>query len=258
MPKTIDLLIKYFQGYEWTLLFAVVYVYTLIRAKKGGRISIVIGTVLFFVCIYNDLIYHSMSKVVESGVYYRFLWIIPVTIWIAYGLVRMFLDIPKWWIRIPFAVAVVCVMFTMDHTWLERDRATWSRPENVYLIPGEVMAISDVLTDEHPYGEKIRCVLPLGMTMQLRCVDASVECVIPRRDYLTMSGQSEKKYKQKELAFMIEKNERPDAQRLKELLDESETDYIVAYTDYDQGSYLESAGCEFMTRTGAYEVYRVR
>ena len=258
MTGTIDLLIKYFQGPQWLVLFIVVYIYTLIRAEKEGRITIIAGTALFFVCIYNDLIYSLMSKVVESGVYYRFIWIIPVTVWIAYGLVRMFLDLKKWWIRLPFAVAVLACLFVMDHTWLEPDRATIQRPENINLIPGEVMAISDVLTYEHPYGEKIRCVLPLGMTMQLRCVDPSVECVIPRRDYLKMTGQSKKPYKQKELAFMIEKNERPDADRLKELLEETETDYIVAYSDYFQGELFRQAGCELLKKTGAYEVYRVK
>ncbi len=258
MTETLDLLIKYFQGPQWLILFAAVYVYTLIRAGAKNRISILVGTVLFFVCIYNDIIYGWMSKLVESGVYYRFLWIIPVTIWIAWGLTSIFVDLKKWWLRIPFAVLALGCMIMMDHTWLEPDRATFSRPENVYLIPGEVLAISDVLTDEHPYGEKIRCVMPLGMTMQLRCVDPSVECVVPRRDFLRMTGQSEKPYKQKELAFMIEKNERPDAGRLKELLEETETDYIVAYSDYSQGGLLEQADCELLKKTGAYEVYRVK
>ncbi|MCR5098234.1 MAG: hypothetical protein K6B14_04725 [Lachnospiraceae bacterium] len=258
MTETIDLLIKYFQGYQWLILFAVVYAYSIFKAKKGGRISILVGTVLFFVFIYNDFIYEWMSQLVESGVYYRFLWIIPVTIWIAYGLVMIFLDLEKWWLRIPFVLAALACMFLMDHTWLEPDRGTWSRPENVSLIPGEVLDISDVLTDEHPYGEKIRCVLPLGMSMQLRCVDASVECVIPRRDYLKMNGQSTRPYKQKELAFMIEKNERPDVSRLKKLLDDTETDVIVAYSDYSQGDYLRQADCELIKKTGAYEVYRVK
>ncbi len=258
MMETADLLIKYFQGPQWLILFAVVYVYTLVRMKDKGRISLVIGTVMFFVCIYNDVIYSQMSKVVESGVYYRFLWIIPVTIWISVGLVRIFMDLKKWQLRIPFTVLALVCLVMMDHTWLEPDRATWSRPENVNLIPGEVMAISDVLSDEHPYGEKIRCVLPMGMSMQLRCVDASVECVIPRRDYLKMNKQSKKPYKQKELAFMIEKNKRPDEARLKELLEETETDYIVAFSDYGMEDYLGSAGCKRIAVTGAYEVYRVK
>ncbi len=258
MPDTIDLLIKYFQGYQWLALFAVVYIYTFIRAKSNVRISMLVGTAVFFIFIYNDVIYHLMSKVVESGVYYRFLWIIPVTIWMAYGLVRIFLDLPKWWLRIPFAAIAILCMFLMDHTWLEPDRATWSRPQNASLIPGEVADISDVLSEEHPYGEKIRCVMPLGMTMQLRCVDASVECVVPRRDYLTMSGQSDKKYKQEELAFFIEKNIRPPEEKLQDLLEETETDFVVAYTDYAQGDILSGAGCELIKQTGAYEVYRVK
>ncbi len=258
MTETLEILIKYFQGPQWLILFGLVYVYTIVKAKKGERISLIIGTLLFFLCIYNDFIYGAMSKVVESEVYYRFIWIIPVTVWIAYGLVGLFLDLKKIWLRVPFVVFALICLVSMDHTWLERDRGTWSRPENEYLMPGEVLAISEVLQNEHPWGEKIRCVLPLGMTMQLRCVDASVECVIPRRDYLKMSGQSKKPYKQKELAFMIEKNKRPDKEKLKQLLKESETDYIVAYTDYDMEDYLKSADCELIETTGAFEVYRVR
>ncbi len=257
MPETLDLLIKYFQGPQWLVLFVIVYIYSIIKSKRGERISIVLGTILFFVCVYNDVIYRQMSRVVESGVYYRFIWIIPVTIWISYGLIGIFLDLKKWWYRIPFILAAVLCMFLMDHTWLEKDRATLIRPANVYLIPDEVLEISDYLSDTHPFGEKIRVVLPVSLSTQLKCVDASVECVVPRRDYLTMYGQADKEYKQKELAFMIEKDERIDANELAKLLHDSESDYVVAYKNYDQGNYLKSAGCVPLFSTDNYELYGV-
>lgn len=257
MPFTLDLLIKYFQGWQWTALFAAVFVYTLLRAKKENKIYLITGAALFFVFIYNDLIYKIMSGagVVEAGVYYRFLWIVPFTIWIAYGLVRIFLDLKKWWLRIPFFIIMCVLMLTMDHTWIEKDRATWTRPENAYLIPNEVIAVSEALGQEHEAGEKIRCVMPSGMTMQLRCIDPAVECVIPRRDFLKMSGQENKKYKQKELLFFIEKNE--DPKDLKKLLQKADCDFVIAYTAFEQGDRLEASGCEFITGTGNYEIYRV-
>ena len=258
MPKTVDLLIKYFQGPQWLILFGVVLIYTLIRVKKPFGRALILGIGLFFVCVYNDFIYSMSSRFVEPGVYYRFIWILPITIWIACGLTGMFFDIKSVWLRTGFAAAVLLCMLFMDHTWLERDRATLSRPENEYLLPDEVLAVSEALESEHPYGEKIRCLIPMGLTMQLRCADASVECVVPRRDYLTMAGQSDKKYKQRKLAYMIEKNEKPKAESLKKLLDDSETDYIVAFAEYDQGSLFEAAGCQLIKKTGIYEVYKVR
>lgn len=122
-----------------------------------GALSFVI-MVLFACPVFTWLIYLCL----DSEIYYRFLWLLPVTIVIAYAGVKLILRMQG--VKRLVSLVAVCgiIIICGDYVY---DSPYISVAENAYHVPDTVKAICDEIQVE---GREVRAVFPAEMLQYVR------------------------------------------------------------------------------------------
>lgn len=150
------------------LLFGMALAVCIFLGKKQRKL-LVYPTVLVFVFFCNPLFYHYIGNKFLSGVYWRLLWMVPVTFLTAYGLTVLIYRFKKQAVRVLAAVlAVVCIAVTGRCMYNE---TTFTEAENLYKLPQAAIEVSDVMAAAG-IDWKVRVVVPnelLCYVRQYRC-----------------------------------------------------------------------------------------
>ncbi len=97
-----------------------------------------VAVLLFF---FNPLFYAVVGTKFLSGVYWRLLWMLPISFLIAYVLTRLAYKIRKNILRVlVVAVSCLCIAATGDRIFTEE---TYGEKENAYELPQAVIEICD-------------------------------------------------------------------------------------------------------------------
>ena len=203
-------------------------VFYLIFGEKEPSKKLVLGIVplvvaaLFACPLFAWVIYRWL----DSEIYYRLLWLLPVTIVIAYAGVRLILHVQG--VKRLAAVFGVCVaiMICGDYVY---DNPYFTVAENPYHVPDTVVAICDEIRVE---GREVRAVFPMEMIQYVRqytpyvCMAYGREMIVDRWNF-----QNEV-YDAYELGW-------PDEIVDAESLAEACRKYAVHYIIWDDDRYME-------------------
>lgn len=184
-------------------------------------------SVLVLIFFFNPFFYKYVGTRFLSGVYWRLLWMLPISFVIAYALTRLVAGIRREWLRAGVIVlACICIavsgqaIFTTD---------TYQEKENEYELPEAAIHISDYIMGRlQSWKETV--IVPNELLCSIRQYSTSV-CLLYGRNsggFISEIGEDEAK------VFAEMSSQTPDVALVTEIALEKDCRYIVFNTDFHQ------------------------
>lgn len=223
--------------------FLLAVVYLLIKEKrKHIRIVFVYVPIILLLLFFHPLFARIVYGFVGDEIYYRILWLMPITVVIAYAAVHLYGNI-KGRIRIAFAAAcAVLVMISGSYIY---SNPYFHKAENIYHMPQTVVDICGVIEVE---GREVMAVFPVEMIQYVRqyspvvCMPYGREQIVERWNYYNEM-------------YMVMEAEVVDVERLAVLAKECLCHYIILPQDQElKGSFYDYDYILFDTIDG-YHIY---
>lgn len=114
--------------------------------------------ILFFCPVW--LIYDKIRD--DSGILYRILWLVPMSVIVCYGLVQAVYMLPKRCRAVGFGIVILLIMISGKYVY---KNPFFSKAENSYHVPDVVVEICDELRIE---GREVRVCMPLELVQYTR------------------------------------------------------------------------------------------
>lgn len=174
--------ITLFQEYMGTGLIVVFFLISLVylwivEKRKQVRILFIYVPVILLLVFFNPLFARVVYELAGSEIYYRILWLIPVTIVIAFAIVDVLgrLEGAK---RVAFGVVAAAVI-AVSGSYIYSN-PFFSKAENLYHVPQSVADICDAIEVE---GREVKAIFPVEMLQYVRQY-SPVVCMPYGRDIL--------------------------------------------------------------------------
>ncbi len=119
--------------------------------------------------------YAAMHFFLDSQVYYRLLWLVPMGMTVSYALARAVSKIETRRKRI--VISTVFALLLMQSGSLVYQNPMVTKAENLYHLPQSVIAAADVM---HVDGRDVKAVVPGEMLQFIRQYDASIQLAYGR------------------------------------------------------------------------------
>lgn len=227
------------------LYFVVALIFLLTTEKnKSLRVllsGIGIAVLVLFFCPFTKWVVKDSFE--EGVVYYRLLWALPTIPVSVYATIRILQLFKKKYIMIILGVAaIVCVMIGGN---LVYNSPLFTKAENMYQIPGEVMEISDAIIIP---GRTVKAVFPSDILMYVRQYTAYVE----------LPYGYDAQVEQWKLPNEIEKEmckEVSDTSIIVEYAREQAAQYIVLIKNHEMTEPVENYNYSLFYETENYVVY---
>lgn len=209
---------------------------------KNIRKKLFWPSVLVMIFFFNPVFYAVVGTRFLSGVYWRLLWMLPISFVIAYVLTQMTFKINRNVVRVgAAALSVICIMVTGERIFSD---STYNEKENAYELPQAAIEISDIIMGElSEWKETI--IVPYDLLCYIRQYSCSVGLLYGRNAEGFISGIEEEEAK----VFSEMNKENPDVGLITEIAKEKKCRYIIFDAYFHQIP-------EDLTEYG-YERYRV-
>lgn len=121
-----------------TILYLLILLYLWISEKNTTvRAIFVYGAGILQLLFFIPLFYYGY-QILDEGTYYRILWILPMTITIAYGCVKLLSKYPKVSVWIGMVLIMLCGQYVYSNVYI-------TPAENAYHIPQETIEVCDMM-----------------------------------------------------------------------------------------------------------------
>ncbi len=144
-------------------LFLISVCYLLFAEKEPSKKLIMavlpLAVILLFAC---PLFAWVVYRFLDSEIYYRFLWLLPVSMVIAYAGVKLILSVQGTKRIITLLAVCAVIIISGDYVY---DNPYMSPAQNAYHVPDTVVAICDEIQVE---GREVRGVFPAEMLQYVR------------------------------------------------------------------------------------------
>lgn len=225
----------------WFLLSAV---YLLIREKrKPVRILFVYVPIVLLLLYFNPLFAKIVYGVVEDEIYYRILWLIPVTAVIAYAAVLLYGQAKGKLKLLVLGVAAALVVLSGSFIY---NNKFFHKAENFYHVPQSVADICDAIEVE---GREVMAVFPVELLQYVRQY-SPVVCMPYGREITVERWENSHKL------YDLMEAERIDVDGLVSAARESMCHYVVLPAGKElEGDFLEHE-YELFGEMHGYVIYR--
>lgn len=143
--------------------FLVAWFYLLLKEKKKqNRIIFVYMPACILLLFFNPLFYRIFVDITEDAIYFRFLWILPISVVIAYSVISLVNGL-KGKKKIIFGVIASGIIMISGK--LVYTNPLFERADNLYHVPWEVVEICDTIKVE---GREVMAVFPREFLLYVR------------------------------------------------------------------------------------------
>lgn len=233
------------------LLFVVSLIYLWITEKNKGikAVLVYVSVAILALFFFPFLSYVVINVMKEEEIYYRLLWMLPMSIVIAYAAVKFLGNIKKKWLQGVLLFLLAVYIIVGGH--LVYKSPQFSKAQNVYQLPDAVIHICDAI--EVP-GREVMAVFPHELVQYVRQYSPYVMMPYGYDALVERWGMPD------ELEIEMRK-EISDAERLAELARERNCHYIIlnqghviegTLTDYDFSLVFEMDGYDVYLDNNAY------
>ena len=172
-------ILEIFQGFTGSGYLTILYLLTLLylwtaETNPTFRAVFVYGASIIQLLFFIPLFYYGY-QLLDEGTYYRILWVLPMTITIAYAAVRILGRYPTGSVVVGIALIIICGKYVYSNAYI-------SRAENVYHIPQEVIEVCDIIMPEED-EERVTGAFPDGLIHFVRQYSSRIQMAYGR-DYL--------------------------------------------------------------------------
>lgn len=201
--------------------------------------SVLLG--LFFCPPFAALVYTYL----DEEIYYRHLWLLPMTGVIAYALGKLVLQLQGVRRLIAAAAACAILMVCGDYVY---DNSYFTKAENPWHVPSEVVEICDEIIVE---GREVKAVFPSQLVQYVRQYTPYILMPYGREMIVERWQTYNEMYEAYELGV-------PEADVLAETARKFGCQYIIWDTAREITGDLENSRYELIKQVGQYDVYRDR
>lgn len=142
-------------------LVSIVYLF-LKEEKKEIRILFIYVPIILLLLFFNPIFHKFTIRYMGNDIYYRILWLLPVTIVIAYFCASIYRRLSERKRNIFAVCAAVIIMLSGSYVY---GNNYFKKAENMYHIPDSVVHICDAI--DIP-GREVKAVFPLEMVQYVR------------------------------------------------------------------------------------------
>lgn len=255
---------EYWAGCPFLLYFFIGLIWTGIRKKEKESRVFWFYTIFLGLTIYNPLIIHFVvPRFMEAELYYRFFWVLPVTVGVAYFFTVWVADCGKSWKKCLVCVGLLVLIVTTSSV---NGNVVYNLhlPENLYKVPDQVLYACDIIHRDYDGEGEPRAVFTDEYEIYVRQYDPSIQLTIDRNTRLYYNGYTvvgeiteNNRYKRrKRILDVINSAEKVSVKKFRKAMTKTKTNYLVIPEWYSCHDYLLDAGLEVVDQTGGIVVYR--
>jgi len=228
-------------GY-YTILFVLSLIY-LGFAEEDKRVKTIlvyipaIMLLLFFVPVFY-MLYNQL----DNGTYYRILWLMPMTVVIAYAGCKVIGH------HIRLGVIIGCIVLAISGTYVYASQHI-SKAENLYHLPQETIEICDMIKPEGD-EERVWALVPAEQVHFIRQYTTEIQMPFGRENLVVTWGGVHHPL------YALLQEEVIPVDELSELSIEYFCNYIVLLKTMEVEGDMEEYGIELIGETENYLVYR--
>lgn len=157
------------------------------RSLRCGLIYLSVAMfTIFFIPIYGYVVMHL---VLEQAVYYRMLWYVPVSVLIAYAVIRVVIRAKSVRRRVVTVLASLFIVVACGSCVFTD--GTYVKAENKYHLPQYVIDVADVL---HRDSTRVNATLPPEFVQFIRQYDTQINLVYGRDSLVQGWGNDDTLY----------------------------------------------------------------
>lgn len=247
--------LELFQEYMGTGLIVIWFLVSLIylwiaEKRKHIRLLFIYVPVILLLIFFNPLFAGLVSGIAGGEIYYRLLWLMPMTLTLAFGAVHAMgrLEGIK---KAAFGV-VLAVIIMISGSYIYSN-PFFSRAENIYHVPQSVVDICDAIEVE---GREVKAIFPVELLQYVRQY-SPVVCMPYGRDILVgeMMEWNELWQEWYGLYELMEAAE-IDAKPMAEGCRSQGVVYIILPADKKVNGRLEDYEFEVFARVENYIIYK--
>lgn len=240
--------LKLFQEYMGTGLIMIWFLVSLLylwltEKKKHIRVMFLYVPLLLLLVFFNPLVARIISRMADGEIYYRILWLLPVTPVIAFGTVRFCGKLAGWKRYVGITAGIL--LFMMSGSLIYRN-PYFQKAENVYHVPQSVVDICDAI--EVP-GREVMAAFP-GELLQYVRQYSNVVCMPYGRDIVVS------KWTVQNALYDVMEQDVIDAEELASLAREEACAYVILAEDKKLEGKLQDQQFEEFARMHGYVIYK--
>lgn len=219
------------------ILLILMIIYLLSRKKENKWY--VAGSAVVFFLLLNQITYRVIVRLGEGNTYYRFLWMLPIPMFMAWILYWIWRQLEKRQSKTVYVMIAAAVMFLYSGSSL---REWTTLPENIYQISEDKVQVADLI-EQITGGERAIVYADDDLLYGIREYNANI----------CRATEGERGY----LDHIITENDaNAGGQLMLGILVNAHIDYIVVNKEYTGAqAALKGAGCRYAGETDLYRVY---
>ncbi len=144
-------------------LFLLAWIYLFLKEKqKDRRVLFVYVPAVTLLLFFNPIFFRICANLTEDAIYFRFLWLLPITVVIAYCIICICVSLK--------GAKRLCFAFLSSVIIVVSGKSVYSNPlfspaENIYHVPQEVVEICDMIRVE---GREVMAAFPREFLLYVR------------------------------------------------------------------------------------------
>lgn len=234
-------IVREYMGNGWlVLLFLAAFIYLIFTEKKKQfRVILVWATAVMMLLFLFPLTRVVFGKATNEATYYRFLWMIPMGITIAYASARLFLNHRIMGIIVTASVIMLAGEYVYTGQYMYP-------AENVYHLPQEMIEICDQI---HPEKFDTVACFPTQYIHQVRQYDSSIVLAFSREELVgawTLGNE----------IYDLSIQECLDVEALTKACREKQVEYYIVSKFVQTTGQFEEYGWDLYYESEHYYVYR--
>lgn len=224
-------------------LYACAEMFLFFREKEAYKRVVLVYLPLFWtVLLLLPFTYELVAGVVDEELYYRFFWMLPVSLVIAYAMVVLYHDYHgrrRGLLAVCMAMVIILGGDFVYNNW------RLSKAENPYHVPQTVVELCDLM---HTEGREVLAVFPSELLQYVRQYDSTI-CLLYGRNVLVEGWKIEHPL------YELMEAETIDGAVLGEQALAYRCVYIVLRAEQDMTGDLSAYGYAYKGSVGEYLVY---
>ncbi len=209
---------------------------------KFKRLLLVYLPALWIGVLLLPFTYELVAGLIDEELYYRFFWMLPVSLVIAYAAVKLYYMYKGKYKYLAALGMVLVILLSGDFVY---NNWRYSKAENVYHIPDTVVEICDFM---HAEGREVMAVFPVELLQYVRQYDSTIGMPYGRSVMLT-------EWTLMHPLYGVMRQEIIDGEALGLMAKQYGCVYIVLQEEQKYTGDLSMHGYEWKENINGYDIY---
>lgn len=240
------------------ILFFLSMIYIAAKRDKLWNRALIFPFVLGLCTIFNPwLMDKILGRMNWYNRYYRFYWIVPVSLCISVAFADVWMKFKRGWIKVCLAIFSCMAVMYFGNAVLT-DYEDW----NIYKIDGDAIECSNIIHHDSEKGDPL-VLVNISLAMIIRQYDPSIRAVHGLFDFLPNYYSDVSVIydmyiaKGECLKLLGNYDVEVEPELVNQSLKQMEVDYFIRYKGWYSDEYIQSLDLYKVGETEEYEVYRV-